>query len=95
MVCEKLCGNIDLYREWGASCSSFKRFYVALIRLVLDYGSAAYGAAARSLVKKLDGIQAQALRVCTVAFKTLPVAALQVEKGKMLLELIRKQLMCK
>ncbi len=79
-------------REWGASCSALKTIYVALIRSVLDYGSVAYGSAAKSLLKKLDRIQAQALRVCSGAFKTSPVPALQ-EMGEMPLALRRRQLM--
>lgn len=80
-------------REWGASCSSLKRMYVVLIRSVLDYGCVASGSAARSLTRKLDVIQAQALRVCSGAFKTSPVPALQVEMGEMPLELRRMQMM--
>ncbi len=80
-------------REWGASCSALKTIYLALIRSVLDYGSVAYGSAAKSLLKKLDRIQAQALRVCSGAFKTSPVPALQVEMGEMQLALRRRQLM--
>ena len=38
-------------------------------------------------------IQAQALRVCSGAFKTSPVSALQVDIGETPLELRRKQLM--
>lgn len=60
-------------REWGASCSSFKEIDVALIRCVLDYDSIAFRSAGRSLVRKLDVIQAQALGVCSWAFKTSPV----------------------
>ena len=79
-------------REWGASCSSLNSMYVALIRSVLDYGNVAYGSAARSHIKKLEVIQAQASRVCSGAFKTSPVPALQVEMGEMPLELRRMQI---
>ena len=65
---------------------------MALIRSVLDYGSVAYGSAARSHIKKLEAIQAWALRVCSGAFKTSPVIALQIEIGEMLLELRRMQM---
>lgn len=44
------------------------------------------------MLKKLDVIQAQALRLCCGAFKTSPVNALQVEMGEMPLELRRKQI---
>lgn len=80
-------------REWGASCRALHRLYVALIRSVLDYGCVAYGSAAKSHLKKLDVIQAQALRICCGAFKTSPIPAIQVEMGEVPLELRRKQLM--
>lgn len=62
-------------------------------RSVLDYGCVVFGCAAQSQLKKLDVIQAQALRLCCGAFKTTPVSALQVEMGEFPLELRMKQLM--
>ena len=50
-------------RDWGASCSALKTIYVAMIRSVFDYGCIVYGSAAVSLLRKLDVIQAKALRV--------------------------------
>ena len=79
-------------REWGASCASLKTIYVAMIRSVFDYGSIVYGSAAVSLLKRLDVIQAKALRVCSGAFRSTPVCALQIELNEMPLELRRKQL---
>ncbi len=52
-----------------------------------------FGSAAQSQLKKLDVIQAQALRLCCGAFKLTPLSALQVEMGEFPLELRRKQLM--
>jgi len=80
-------------REWGASRSALKRIYLALIRSVIDYVSVVIGSAAKSQLKKLDVIQAQALRICCGAVKTTPVAAIQVEMGELPLDLRRKQLM--
>uniref|UniRef100_A0A8C2Q875 Reverse transcriptase n=1 Tax=Cyprinus carpio TaxID=7962 RepID=A0A8C2Q875_CYPCA len=80
-------------KEWGASRLAMKKIYMALIRSVLDYGCVVFGSAAQSLLKKLDVIQAQALRLCCGAFKTTPVSALQVEIGECPLEIRRKQLM--
>ena len=54
-------------RDWGASCSALKTIYVAMIRSVFDYGCIVYGSAAVSLLRKLDVIQAKALRVCSGA----------------------------
>lgn len=58
----------------------------------MDYGSIVYASLARSHLKKLEVIQAQALRVCCGAFKTSPVSAIQVEVGEMPLEIRRRQL---
>ncbi len=80
-------------REWGASCSSLKSIYVALIRSVLDYGSIVVESAVESLLMRLDVIQNQALRICCGAFKTSSVPAIQVEMGELPLELRRIQLM--
>lgn len=78
-------------RGWGASSSALKRLYQALIRSVFDYGCVAYGSAARSVLRCLDVLQSEALRVCCGAFKTSPVSALQVEMGEMPLDLRRTQ----
>lgn len=79
-------------REWGASRSSLKSIYVALIRSVLDYGSIMVGSAAKSLLMRLEVIQNQALRICCGTFKTSSVPAIQVEMGELPLELRRIQL---
>lgn len=76
--------------QWG---SSLKRVHVTFIRSVLHYGGIAYGLTAKSLIGNMDVIQAQALKVCCLAFKTSPVLALQVEMEEMPLALKRKQLM--
>ncbi len=69
--CKKVINVICLTgREWGASRSSLKSIYVALIRSVLDYGSIVVGSTAKSLLKRLEVIQNQALRICCGAFKT-------------------------
>lgn len=87
--CKKILNVMRCLRgsEWGASRSALKKIYVALIRSVLDYGSAAYGSASKSSLKKLKVVQAQALRLCCGAFTSTPVSALQVEVGEMPLHL--------
>ena len=50
---------------WGVDRSALKAIYCGLIRSILDYG-------AGTSLRKLDIIQYQALRLCTVAFKTNP-----------------------
>lgn len=61
-----------------AEVASLKYIYVALVRSRLDYGSIVYGSAAIKIVFKSN--------------RTSPMYALQVEAGKMLLYLRRKQL---
>lgn len=79
-------------REWGADRKSLKAIYNGLIRSVLDYGCVAYNSAAKTTLLKLNSIQNQAMRLCTGAFKTTPIAALQVETGEMPLEIRRQQI---
>ena len=76
-------------RDWGASRTELLNIYQALTRAALDYGSIAYMSAAETNLKKLDVEQAQALRICSVAFKTSPVAAIQVEIGELQLRMRR------
>lgn len=56
-----------------------KAVYIGLIRSVIDYGCTIYQSASRTLFKRLDVIQSQALRLCCGAFKTTPVAACRDE----------------
>ncbi|CAJ1057684.1 RNA-directed DNA polymerase from mobile element jockey [Xyrichtys novacula] len=69
-------------RDWGATRKSLLNIYQAMMRSRIDYGSVAYMSAAESHLKKLDVEQAKGLRICSGAFKTSPVAALQVEVGE-------------
>ena len=80
-------------QEWGASRSSPLNIYWALMRPVFDDGCVAFMAEAESNLKKLDVLQAQALRICSGAFKTSPVSAMQVEMGEMPLRIRRVKLM--
>ena len=57
-------------KEWGADRSALKEMYTSLIRSVFDFGSIAYSSTSKSLLRKLDSIQAQALRICCGAFRT-------------------------
>ncbi|XP_016409773.1 RNA-directed DNA polymerase from mobile element jockey-like isoform X2 [Sinocyclocheilus rhinocerous] len=78
--------------EWGASCQSLKRIYGAVIRSNIDYGSVVYSSANKILLKKIEVIQNQALCICCGAFRSSPVASLQVEMGELPLEQRRFQL---
>ena len=55
------------------------RLYTSLIRSKIHYGCQAYGSAAKSHLKKLDTIQATALRIATGAYKGTQTFSLEVE----------------
>ncbi|GFW94551.1 probable RNA-directed DNA polymerase from transposon X-element [Trichonephila clavipes] len=62
--------------RWGADRTSLLRLYRTLIRSKLDYGSVVYSSACKSLLKILDPVHHQALRLCLRAFRTSPVESL-------------------
>ncbi len=78
--------------EWGADKLSLMDIYRALIRSCLDYGCMVYGAAAKSILEKLDKIQFRALRISIGAVKTTPTNALLVEANELPLYLRRSKL---
>ena len=57
-------------KDWGADRSALKVMYTSLIRSFFDFGCIAHSSASKSLLGKLDSIQAQALRICCGAFRT-------------------------
>lgn len=78
--------------NWGADRASLMTMYYALVRSAIDYGCMVYGSASNTQLKILDRVQSQALRLCSGALRTSPVASLQVELGEMPLALRRKKL---
>ncbi len=54
-----------------------------MIRSNIDFGSVVYSSANKTLLKKIKVIQNQALRICCGAFRSSPVASLQVEMGEL------------
>lgn len=67
---------------WGADRNLMLMIYKAMIRAIFDYGCLAYGSAAKSILAKLDVVQARALKLCIGAFRTTPIPALLVEAGE-------------
>lgn len=57
--------------------------------LDLFYGCVIFGSAAKSVLCKLDWVQAQALRICGGSFKATHIPALLIEMGEMLLKVRR------
>ncbi|GFQ69430.1 putative rna-directed dna polymerase from mobile element jockey-like protein [Trichonephila clavata] len=78
--------------RWGADRTSLLRLYRALIRSKLDYGSVVYSSACKSLLKILDPVHHQGLRLCLGAFRTSPVESLYAEAYEPPLDLRRKYL---
>ncbi|GFQ84185.1 solute carrier family 35 member B1 [Trichonephila clavata] len=76
--------------RWGADRTSLLRLYRALIRSKLDYGSVVYSSACKSLLKILDPVHHQGLRLCLGAFCTSPVESLYAEAYEPPLDLRRK-----
>ena len=77
--------------DWGADSKTLLRLYIAFIRAKLDYGVESYGSACVSMLRKLDPIQNQALRIATGAYRTSPVASLEVLAGVKPLSLVRSE----
>ncbi|GFQ80630.1 putative RNA-directed DNA polymerase from transposon X-element [Trichonephila clavata] len=64
----------------------------ALIRSKLDYGTVVYSSAWKTLLKILDPVHHQSLRLCLGAFRTSPVESLYAEAYEPPLDLRRKYL---
>ena len=66
----------------GADRTVLLHLYRSLFRSKLDYGSIVYGSVSKSLLKQLDPIHHQGLRIALGAFRTSPVQSLYVEAHK-------------
>ena len=95
--CQKRINVLKLLSgsKWGADKETMVTLYKTLIRSVLDYGCPVYNTASKSLKKKLDVIQSQALRLCSGALRCTPVSALEVECGVPPLQLRRNHICAK
>lgn len=78
--------------DWGAERSTMLMIYRAMIRSSLDYGSFVFGAAAKTVLQKLDKVQTKALRICSGAFRSTPIPALLIEMGETPLHIRRQKL---
>ncbi|GFW73636.1 putative rna-directed dna polymerase from mobile element jockey-like protein [Trichonephila clavipes] len=80
-VCAKALNILKILANtrWEADRTSLLRLYRALISSKLDYGSVVYSSACKSILKILDPVHHQALRLCLGAFRTSPVESLYAE----------------
>ena len=81
--------------DWGASRKCLLKLYRALIRSKLDYGCIVYRNASDSLLKKLDPIHNQGLRLSLGASKSSPIESLYVEAHELPLKERSQELVMK
>ena len=67
------------HTDWGADRIVLLRLYRSLVRSKLNYGCIVYGSARRSILKQLDPIHHQGLRIALGAFRTSPGQSLYIE----------------
>ena len=67
------------HTDWGADRIVLLRLYCSLVRSKLDYGCIVYGSARRSILKELDPIHHQGLRITLGAFRTSPAQSRYIE----------------
>ena len=79
--CQKALGILRVvgHTDWGADRIVLLRLYRSLVRAKLDYGCIVYGSARRSVLKQLDPIHHQGLRIALGAFRTSPAQSLYTE----------------
>ena len=80
------------HSDWGADRETLLKLYRSLVRSKLDYGCVVYGSASQHLLKSLDPIHHQGLRIALGAFRTSPVQSLYSEAGEPSLEDRRSKL---
>ena len=70
------------HTDWGANKSIVLKLHRTLVRSKLDYGNAVYGSTIDYILKELDPIHHQGLRIALGAFRTSPVQSLYAEAGE-------------
>ena len=80
------CKVLDLlkylsHKTWGSDTKTLLRIVIALLKPKIDYGVEAYGQARESLLRMLDPILNQAIRIATGAFRSSPIPSLLTISG--------------
>ena len=88
MKCAKSLNILKVlsHQSWGSDRLCLLRIYRSVVRSRLDYGSFVYGSAKASVLKMLDPIHNQGLRLSVGAFRTSPVPSLYAEANEVSLE---------
>ena len=84
----KIVGHTD----WGADQKTLLCHYRTLVRSKLDHGCIVHGAASNNILKKLDPIHHQGLRIALGTFLTSPVTSLYGKVQEMSLKNRRNKL---
>ncbi|GFN82014.1 sodium-coupled monocarboxylate transporter [Plakobranchus ocellatus] len=82
------------HTNWGADRATLLKLYRTLVRSKLDYGSVVFGSAKKNILKALDPIHHQGLRIALGAFRTSPIKSLYAEAGEPSLEHRHIKLAC-
>ncbi|GFO40540.1 ribonuclease hi [Plakobranchus ocellatus] len=80
------------HTDGGADRATLLKLYRTLVRSKLDYGSVIYGSAKKHVLRALDPIHHQGLRIALGAFRTSPTKSLYAEAGEPSLEHRRMKL---
>jgi ribonuclease HI len=80
---------------WGADKRMLLTMYQSLILSKLMYGCEAFDSASNNLLKGLDRVQNQALRIITGAIRNTAISSLEVETGQLPLQLKRNEAILK
>ena len=67
------------HTDWGADHIVLLRLYRSLVCSKLDYGCIVYRSAHQSILKQLDPVHHQGLRIALCAFRTSPAQSLYIE----------------
>lgn len=70
------------HTTWGATRSTLVMLYKALVLSILDYGCPIYGSATDPVLRLLDPIHNQGIRLCTGAFRSSPIPSLFADCGE-------------
>jgi len=79
------------HHKWGASMKSLSSVYKALILSQIQYGSQIYITANDNLLKILDPIHNEGIRLSTGAFRTSPTVSILCNAGELPLNLLREK----
>lgn len=82
-------------REWGADQHIMLQTYRLIVRPKLDYGCIVYSAAATAVLREIDSIHNEALRICSGAFRSSPVESLYILMNEPSLSDRRTDLVCR